>query len=163
MNEVSTINPSVERSPLAEKIQKETVEKQRRLRRFTEHMEANEGFYEDIINALTWFERDDFDLDSMGGLEISLFGGKADLARTVRALRRFSLTPTYRPKEGDTSWTTWWTLPSNPEIESYLEPRIWFRFASSECKRVKVGTRVEEVDVFETQCGDSIALEDLSL
>lgn len=75
-------------------------------------------------------------------------GDKSKLEQAFRVLRGadFSFTAE-RPKKGDSQWYAFFTHPDS-------ETKIFFQFTSSVCKRVKVGTKMVEQDVFETQCGD---------
>ncbi len=45
------------------------------------------------------------------------------------------------------------------EIYQHIEPfgvKIWFHFTSTVCKRVKIGTEMRAVDIYETQCGPAL-------
>ena len=75
-------------------------------------------------------------------------GDKSKLENAFRILRGagFSFSAE-RPKKGDSQWYAFFSHPDS-------ETKIFFQFTSSVCKRVKVGTKMVEQDVFETQCGD---------
>lgn len=80
-------------------------------------------------------------------------GDKTTLEKAFRILRGASLTfNTDRPKKGDSEWCAFFRHPES-------ETRLFFQFTSSVCKRVKVGTKMVEQDVFETQCGDIVSDE----
>ena len=83
---------------------------------------------------------------SASSLDISHAGAKADLVTIARILRREGFVPNCRPEEGDTAFATFWNHPS--------EAKIWLNFHSSQCRKVKVGTEIREVDVFEISCDD---------
>jgi hypothetical protein len=61
-------------------------------------------------------------------------------------LRRAGLTPRSRPQEKEPVYTTWWNWEDGNNV--------WISFSSTSCKRVKVGTEMKEVDVYETVCED---------
>lgn len=75
-------------------------------------------------------------------------GDKHKLAAIMRILRCSGFTfDSPRPQKGDTEWN------SHFHIEG-ATINIFFMFSSSVCKRVKVGTKMQEVDIYETQCDD---------
>jgi hypothetical protein len=75
-------------------------------------------------------------------------GDKSRLEQAFRILRGAGFTfRADRPKKGDSQWYAFFAHPDS-------ETKIFFQFTSSVCKRVKVGTKMVEQDVFETQCGD---------
>lgn len=77
------------------------------------------------------------------------FSGTGDRFAEVWAeLRRHSFEPNYRPKKGDIEYNGHFTRPGYAKIHLY--------FTSTQCKRVKVGTKTVEQDVYETQCGDPL-------
>ena len=76
---------------------------------------------------------------------VNITGSRADLDIMFGLLRRAGLTPLMRPKEKELNYGTKWST----EDRSF---RIWIFFASTSCKRVQVGTKTEEVPVYETVC-----------
>lgn len=79
---------------------------------------------------------------------INATGDKSKLEQAFRILRGADFTfNAERPKKGDSQWYAFFTHPDS-------KTKIFFHFTSSVCKRVKVGTKMVEQDVFETQCGD---------
>jgi hypothetical protein len=81
-----------------------------------------------------------------GSYNISVVGTRADLDIMFGLLRRAGLTPRSRPQEKESIYTTWWTWEDGNTV--------WVSFSSTSCKRVKVGTEMKEVDVYETVCED---------
>lgn len=77
-------------------------------------------------------------------LDITITGGKAKLTAAFRVLGKhgFRLV-TERPKEGESYWSGFFDRDLS---------RVWLTFSSTVCKRVKVGTKMKEVDVYETVC-----------
>lgn len=55
------------------------------------------------------------------------------------------------PKTGENTWCAYW------RNENYPKLTIFFYFTSSVCRRVKVGTKTVEQDVYEMQCGEDIS------
>lgn len=74
---------------------------------------------------------------------ISITGSRADLDVMFGVLRRAGLTPDLRPAEKTSSYCSYW------RTEGF---KVWVWFTSTSCKRVQVGTKVEEVPVYETVC-----------
>ena len=84
---------------------------------------------------------------------VKLTGDKGKLEQAFRILRSAGLTfSADRPKKGDSEWCAFF---HHPETDT----KVFFQFASSVCKRVKVGTKMVQQDVYETQCGDISADE----
>jgi hypothetical protein len=76
---------------------------------------------------------------------ISITGPRADLDVMFGILRRHGLQPFDRPKESTQHYSTWWTFEDSADY-------VFVMFASTSCKRVQVGTKMEEVPVYETVC-----------
>jgi len=79
---------------------------------------------------------------------VSITGTRADLDIVFGVLRRAGLKPSSRPQEKESYYSTFWHW--DEESVNYL----WVSFSSSTCKRVQVGTKMEEVPVYETVCED---------
>lgn len=76
------------------------------------------------------------------------FAGDGDKFRAAwAALRRARFTPTSRPEKGASTFYTFFEFSGAGDY-----PKIWFSFSSTVCRRVKVGTKMVEQDVFETHC-----------
>jgi hypothetical protein len=81
-------------------------------------------------------------------LQISFTGDKHRLADVVRILRTNGLsTENAPPAPNSSSWNAWY-YHEDREISAFVY------FTSSVCRRVQVGTRTEEVPVYETRCGE---------
>jgi hypothetical protein len=87
-------------------------------------------------------------------LDISFTGDKDKLVAALRIIMREGYKgKEEKPKQGDTSWYSWFHAEGKHPI--------WFSFTSSVCRRVKVGTKMVEQDVYEVRCGDdSVVSED---
>lgn len=83
-----------------------------------------------------------------GELNVNVTGDAKRLAQCVRIFMTAGFkSAASKPKKGDTSWYSYYKHP-----DCLLD--IWFHFTSSVCKRVQVGTKLEEVPVYETRCDD---------
>ncbi len=81
-------------------------------------------------------------------VDICFSGDKEKLAAVMRILRTSGWKFTAnRPKAGDSSWYAYFTHKD-------CDTQIWFSFTSSVCRRVQVGTKMQEVPIYETICGD---------
>lgn len=106
---------------------------------------AVKAFYRPIVNALHCIAIEPrFDSE----LNICFSGDAHKLAQVVRILRVAGMQTTgSRPKQGDTTWSAYYKHPD-------CATDVWLYFTSSVCRRVKVGTKMVEQDVYETQCAD---------
>jgi mRNA degradation ribonuclease J1/J2 len=77
------------------------------------------------------------------GYNVSITGSRADLDVMFGVLRRENLTPDQRPAEKNTGYCCFW------RTEGF---KLWVWFTSTSCKRVQVGTKLEEVPVYDTVC-----------
>ena len=103
------------------------------------------AFYRPLINA---FQKLGLEPRLSNEIDLTFTGDAHKLAAVVRILRTAGFTTTAaRPKQGDTSWSAYFDHPD-------CTTRTWLFFTSSVCRRVKVGTRMVEQDIYETQCGD---------
>lgn len=108
-------------------------------------------FYRPILNA---FQRLGIEPRLSNDLDIAFAGDAHKLAAVVRILRTNGFTTqSARPEPGS---TTWYARYKHPEVP--LD--TWLSFTSSVCKRVKVGTKMVEEDIYEVQCGDISAMVD---
>ena len=74
---------------------------------------------------------------------IDITGTKDDLHIMFGTLRKCGLEPSTRPEEKQATYSTFW------RSEGFS---IWVSFGSTTCKRVQVGTKMQEVPVYETVC-----------
>lgn len=123
------------------------ADKQKALRGYVQKFNA---FFRNHTGLIVELENLDLDLrfNFEDGCVDMTFAGDGDKFRVVwAALRRARFEPTSRPAKGASSFATFFEFPLSSEY-----PRIWFSFSSTVCRRVKVGTRMVEQDVFETHC-----------
>lgn len=80
-------------------------------------------------------------------LNISMTGDKHVLQAAFGELRKLGLKPRVRPVPNDPSYNTYF---DSEDPNSAFQ--VWFSFSSTSCRRVKVGTEMKEVDVYETVC-----------
>lgn len=92
-----------------------------------------------------WFIKSNLDTTNRC-IDISFAGDKHVLEGVFGALRKLGYEPSSRPKdEKMTSFTCWFDKDGTPL-------RLWLTFSSTVCKRVKVGTKMVEQDVYEIVC-----------
>ena len=123
------------------------AEQSLRLAKRKQRWAACRDFYAPIIAA---FQRmgvePSFDGDDY--ITVTMTGDKEKLAKAFRILRGAGFTFTAeRPKKGDSSWYAFFH-------HADCDTTLFLNFTSSVCRRVKVGTEMKEVDIYETQCGD---------
>lgn len=80
---------------------------------------------------------------------LSATGDKHALAACVRALRLQGFRTTVHPEKGETAYSATFYHHSLPSA------RISLHFSSTSCRRVKVGTKMVEQDIYETVCGET--------
>jgi hypothetical protein len=87
-----------------------------------------------------------------GCANISLTGDKHVLAAAFKALRARGLNTSSRPEKGQSTYSAFF----HPEGDSLNDCMVWLSFSSTQCRRVKVGTRTKTVeeDVYETVCDE---------
>lgn len=106
---------------------------------------AIKGFYRPIVNAL---QRLGVEPGLSNEVDVNFTGDALRLQSVLRILTESGFTTTAEsPKKGDTSWSAYFAHPD-------CETKVWLYFTSSVCRRVKVGTKTVEQDVFEIVCGD---------
>ncbi len=109
--------------------------------------------FEDEINRITggttdlleWLISVTID-ESSDSLDISYAGDKLVLKGIYKAFRKLGYVSAKRPQENESQFTCYWEHPKS-------DMRIWLKFNSTVCKRIKIGTKMEQVDVYETRCG----------
>ena len=97
------------------------------------------------IDILEWQVSSGIDINSKC-VDLSHSGDKLVLEGVFRALRKLGYEPDKRPEANESYFTTFWNRPGTTL-------RVYTRFSSTVCKRVKIGTKMVEQDIFETRCG----------
>lgn len=104
---------------------------------------------EKLQPAIAAFEKIGCDIRVDGGLDIhvALAGDKEAFIKAWKIWRELGvrLDP---PQKGATSLNQFCT------VDGVV---FWYQFSSTVCKRVKVGTKLQEVEVYETQCGTDLS------
>jgi len=77
---------------------------------------------------------------------VSITGPRADLDVMFGILRRLGLQPHSRPEEKTQYYSTFW------KFDELMSEFVFVTFSSTSCKRVQVGTKMEEVPVYDTVC-----------
>jgi hypothetical protein len=94
--------------------------------------------------------------------DLSFAGNRATAFAVWGWLRQQGFKPSeYMPSESTTPTAAFATTfyrtieidEGKPEND-YSKMSIWFCFASTQCRRVKVGTKMVEEDVYETKCAE---------
>ena len=80
-------------------------------------------------------------------VDISVTGTRTTMNTLVGTLRKLGYVANRTPVEGDTSYCTYF-------YQGDTDFRVWVNFTSTVCRRVKIGTEMREVDVYEVQCDD---------
>lgn len=83
---------------------------------------------------------------SVDEVDISIAGDRCTLKAIFTALRGLGYEPSSRP--GDEPQSTFSCRWDHPDHEC----RFWLFFTSNKCTRVKVGTEMKEVDIYEMVC-----------
>lgn len=79
-------------------------------------------------------------------VDLSVTGNYAVLKDVFHGLRKLGYEPKERPtKEKTATFSTYFT-------NEVTELRIWMSFSSTVCTRKKIGTKMQEVPVYETVC-----------
>lgn len=87
-------------------------------------------------------------LDGDGScLNIHLSNSKDVFNGVFGMLRNMGYEPDDRPEKDQINFSTFWRKEG--------ATKIWFSFNSTSCRRVKVGTRTVEQDVYEIVCGET--------
>lgn len=84
-----------------------------------------------------------------GYISIHLTGDKHQLNAAFALLRRRGYEPSSRPEPKSSVYNTYFTKDGQPGL-------VFFNFSSTQCRRVKIGTRTHEVteDVYEIVCDE---------
>lgn len=76
---------------------------------------------------------------------INITGPRADLDVMFGILRRHGLQPNGRPEEKTQYYSTFWKFDDTSDF-------LFVSFSSTSCRRVQVGTKMEEIPVYDTVC-----------
>ena len=85
-------------------------------------------------------------------LDLNFSGDKHTLQGIFAALRNAGYIPSSRPKDEKlVDFSCWWDKDGAP-FDKKNQMRLWINFTSTSCKRVKVGTKMVEQDVYDIVC-----------
>jgi hypothetical protein len=113
-------------------------------------IERNRESYGPIVEEVSLLDPYDMRIDSTS-LDINIVGDKQVLNRVFGILRRHGYEPLERPTENTASYMTWFSKEGCGGI--------WLNFSSTQCRRVKVGTKMVEQDVYDVVCNDDAPAE----
>ncbi len=78
-------------------------------------------------------------------IDLHISGDRHVLNAVFGAFRRLGYQPDNRPEKHEPQYSTYFRHDEHQCV-------FWVSFASSECKRIKVGTKTQTIDVYETVC-----------
>lgn len=78
-------------------------------------------------------------------IDLYVAGDAAVLNTCFATFRRLQYEPTERPTENMATYCSWFRRKEGG-------CQFWFNFTGTHCKRVKVGTKTQEIDIYETIC-----------
>lgn len=104
------------------------------------------GTFPELFRAL-----EDLDIEPGFSLDneyinLSFAGDGPKLATVWKLLRQHGYKNSCHPKKGDTTFYAFWAQEGHAQF--------FMNFTSTMCRRVKVGTKTVEQDVYETHCGE---------
>lgn len=77
--------------------------------------------------------------------DVSVTGTFTDLKASFSAFRKAGYEPSTRPEKVESSFSTYFKKADS-------ELKFWLNYSSTICKRVKVGTEMKEMPIYETVC-----------
>lgn len=130
-----------------QQIRKEAVERHERL---LAYLDAHSAVLHPLLEEIEKLEPHRIDVDD-GYTNLNITGDKHKLNAVFGLLRRHGFMPAERPKAGNSSYSTFFRNPDDASA-----PTLWLSFSSTQCRRVKVGsrTRTIEEDIYETVCDE---------
>jgi hypothetical protein len=136
MSEIESIDTSVE-ADLAERALEFSKARQK--------WDSIKDLYRPIVRAIQKLE---IEPRLSNDIDVNFTGDAHKLAAVVRILRTNGFSTTYAPPEAGKS--EWYAYYSHPKVDV----KVWLHFTSSVCRRVKIGTKMVEQDIYETVCGE---------
>lgn len=122
------------------------IERQQKAAKHFKEFKHAVGTFPELFRNLEEMDIDPgFELDN-DYINLSFAGDGPKLATVWKLLRQHGYKNSCHPKKGDTTFYAFW------EQEGHA--KFFMNFTSSVCRRVKVGTKTIEQDVYETQCGE---------
>lgn len=139
MSDIESIDTSVEAN---------LAERALQLSKARQKWESIKEVYRPIVRALQKLEIEPTLEQVASYLTVSFTGDSHKLSAVVRILRTNGFSTTADPpKPGNNEWYAYY------RSEKSNVP-VWLYFTSSICRRVKIGTKMVEQDVYETVCGE---------
>lgn len=150
MNNLATTEPDV-LELLPAKTMLKVIEQAQKAKKYSalfhETVTSNAG----LFRALEELDIDSSFCLSSGDINLTFTGDGPRIAAVWAQLRRSGYEPNRRPTKGEPTFYTHWHKKGFSTI--------WMQFASSVCRRVQVGTKTEEIAIYEVQCGEMPELE----
>lgn len=113
-----------------------------------DHCRAHMDEYQEILDGLKKAPVTYIDLEN-DYIYLSVTGTRQDLSAAFAALRQRGFVPDSRPTAKDTSFNTFFRHKKK-------DIKVLLAFSSTSCRRVKIGTRIQEVDVYEVVCDEVV-------
>ena len=85
------------------------------------------------------------DMFMEGTIDVRATGSKETLVAIIRVLRKHGWETDAKPVDNEPSFMAFYGHEDS-------EFRVWFNFSSTVCRRVKVGTELKEVPIYEVVC-----------
>lgn len=128
-----------------QQIRKEAIEHHQRLLAF---IDSKLEEYAPLLEEIEKLEPTSVSVDE-GYLSINITGDKHKLNAVFGVLRRRGYEPNSRPEPKSSTYVTYFQKQN-------VSGLIFFNFSSTQCRRVKTGTRTREVteDVYEIVCDE---------
>lgn len=133
------------------KIQELRAEAIKRHERLMAYLDAQEKVLGPVFEELSKLEPTALDVEPSYAT-CCLTGDRHKLNAAFGVLRRHGFEPGSRPEAKQSQYATFFTRKN--DVGLYTE--MFFQFSSTQCRRVKVGTRTKTVeeDVYETVCDE---------
>ncbi len=119
------------------------VERDKTLKAEASWYHRNKNGIKEVADAL---KKIDIQSASVSGeeVDIGVTGDKHMLAAVWSAFRKLGYEPSRRPEKAESYFYCRW--------EKEGKPSFYLTFSSTVCKRVKIGTKMVEQDIYETVC-----------
>jgi hypothetical protein len=127
------------------------VEQAQKVKRWTTEFQLTVRSFPALFRRLEELDIDPIFSLANGDINLAFTGDGIKLSEVWKALRTAGYQPNSRPEKGNSTFYTGWCQ------QGYS--RIWMSFSSAVCRRVKVGTKMVEQDIYEVQCGELPEIE----
>lgn len=109
------------------------------------NLDNNRGLLQKVLDAMPTDSVKGVTVDVVG-IDIAATGGRPILVAAIRAFRINGFESATKPIAGQSTYGAY--------FHSDKGLQIWFYFSSTQCRRVKVGSRTVTEDIYETVCDE---------